>query len=101
MPQVVFFNLIDIDPVVTNLAVLHIIKAVDQIGDRCFPGAGGSHKGNLLPRPCIYLNIVQNLLFLRIAKIHMVKYHIPLHELVGGGIVRLMVMLPRPDSRPL
>ena len=43
-----FFDLVDIDAVITDLAVGDIIEPVDQVGDGGLAGTGGAHKGDLL-----------------------------------------------------
>ena len=48
--QIVFFNLSNIDLIVTDLTFLNIIKTVDQIGNGCFSGSGGTDKRDLLTR---------------------------------------------------
>ena len=50
MSEVGFFDLVDVNAVITDLTVLNIIKAVDQVGDRCLSGTGGADKGDLLSR---------------------------------------------------
>ena len=39
MTQICFFNLIDINVIVSNLSVSYIIEPVDQVGNRCFSGS--------------------------------------------------------------
>ncbi len=70
-------------------AVLDVIKTVQQVRNGCLPGTRGPHKSHLLPRSCENLNIMQNRLVLCISKIHMVKDHISLHDLIGCGIIRM------------
>ena len=47
--QVCFFDLVDVDAVIADLAVRNIIKAVEQIGDGGLSRIGGPYKGDLLP----------------------------------------------------
>ena len=47
--QVIFFDLVDVDAVIADLAVRNIIKAVEQIGDGGLSRIGGPYKGDLLP----------------------------------------------------
>ena len=56
--QICFFDLVDIDPVITDLSVLDIIKTVDQIGDRCLTGSGRADKRDLLSRFRVKLNVM-------------------------------------------
>ena len=44
MSQVVFFDLCDIDSIITDLSILDIVETVDQVGDRGFSGSGRSDK---------------------------------------------------------
>ena len=47
--QVCFFDLVDVDAVIADLAVRNIIKEVEQIGDGGLSRIGGPYKGDLLP----------------------------------------------------
>ena len=46
--QIVFFNLCNIDAVVADLSFLNIIKTVNQVGDCCLTGTGGTYKCQFL-----------------------------------------------------
>ena len=35
--EICLFDLVDVDAVVTDLTIGNIVKAVDQVRDRCFP----------------------------------------------------------------
>ena len=48
MTQVVFFDLINVNAVVADLAILNIVEPVDQVCDRCFSGTGTSNESDLL-----------------------------------------------------
>ena len=50
MTQIIFFDLIDIDTIVADLAVCNIVETVDQIGDRRLTCSGRSDECNLLSR---------------------------------------------------
>ena len=50
MPQVVFFDFVNINAVITDFAVLNIIKTVNQVGNRRLSGSGRTDKRNFLPR---------------------------------------------------
>ena len=50
MTQIIFFDLIDIDTIVADLAVCNIVETVDQIGDRRLSGTGRTDKGDFLAR---------------------------------------------------
>lgn len=45
--QVIFFDLVDIDTVIADLAVLDIVETVDQVGD-------GRLSGAVLPTKAIF-----------------------------------------------
>lgn len=45
--QVIFFDLVDIDAVIADLAVLDIVETVDQVGD-------GRLSGAVLPTKAIF-----------------------------------------------
>ena len=59
--QIRFLYLVDIDTVVTDFAILYIIKAVNQIGNRRFARTRASYKGNFLPRRRKYFDIVSEM----------------------------------------
>lgn len=59
--QIRFLYLVDIDTVVTDFAILYIIKAVNQIGNRRFARTRASYKGNFLPRRRKYFDIVRTI----------------------------------------
>ena len=99
--QIVFFDLVDIDAVITDLAVLNAVKPVDQIGDGGLARPGGTHESDLLSRLGVQHDIVENHLFVRVPEIHMVKHHIPFQFRVSHGIRILMVMLPGPETGAL
>lgn len=62
LPQIRFFDLVDIDAVITDLTILNIIETVDQVRDRGLAGTGGAYKGNLLARGGIQFDVVQAIL---------------------------------------
>ena len=53
MAQISFFDLVDVDTVISDLTVLDIVKTVDQVGDRGLSCTGGTDKGDFLTRRCI------------------------------------------------
>ena len=57
--QICLFDLIDIDAVVTDLAVGNVVEAVQKVGDRSLTRARGADKGDLLPRLCVNADVVQ------------------------------------------
>ena len=56
--QIVFFNLCNIDAVVADLSFLNIIKTVNQVGDCCLTGTGGTYKCQFLSRFCEQADIL-------------------------------------------
>lgn len=79
MSQIFFPDLVDVNPVIPYFSILNIIKTVQQVGNGRFPGSRRPYEGYFLPRLCKNLNVMQNSLSFCIAKIHMIKDHIPLH----------------------
>ena len=51
--QVGFFDLMDVDAVIADLAVLNIVEAVDQVGNGSLARTGRADKGDLLSRTAI------------------------------------------------
>lgn len=47
-PQIVLLDVLYVDAVIENAALLHIIEPVDQVGNGGFACAGGANEGNLL-----------------------------------------------------
>ncbi len=47
--QVGFFDFIDIDAIIADLAVLDVVKAVDQVCDCRLTGPGGADKCDFCP----------------------------------------------------
>ena len=76
--QVIFFDLVDIDTVIADLAVLDIVETVDQVGDGRLSGAGAADKGNFLTRRSVEIYVVKNGLLWNIAEIDIIKYHVAL-----------------------
>ena len=71
--QCIFLYLSHINSIVNHRSSLHIIKAVDQVGDRGFSGSGRSDKSNFLSRFCIQADILQDHMLFRITKINIFK----------------------------
>ena len=93
--QIGFFDLVDIDAVVADLAVCDVVEAVDQVGDGGLTGAGGADEGDLLTGAGIQRNVGQHLLFRYIAEVHHVHHDVALQLGVGQRAVA-MGMLPCP-----
>ena len=96
--QIALADLVDVDVVIADLAVLNVIEAVDEVRDRRLAGAGAADEGDLLPGLGIHLDVVQDGLFRRIAEVHPVEGDAALELAVGDGAVGLMRVLPRPDA---
>lgn len=60
MAQVSFFDLVDVDTVVTDFSILNIVETIDQVCDGCFTGTGGADKRNFLSRGSVEIYVVQN-----------------------------------------
>ena len=78
LPQIRFFDLVDIDAVITYLTILNIIETVDQVRDRGLTGAGGAYECDLLTGFCIHLDVMQHDLVIIVAEVHIVEYHFTL-----------------------
>ena len=93
-------NLLHIDAVVAQLAVGNVIKTIDEIRDGGLSGTGGAHQSDLLTGLRVDGDVMQNGLFLGIAKIHIFENHIALQRLVICLSGILMIMLPGPAAGP-
>ena len=78
MAQIIFFNLGNIDSIITDLTILNIVKTVDQIGNCRFSCTGRSDKRKLLSRFCIQADIMKDCLVLIISKGYIFKSYITL-----------------------
>ena len=76
--QIRLFDLVNIDAVITNLTVLYVIEAVDQVRDRRLTCARRTDEGNLLSRLRVKLHVMQYDLVIVVAEIHTIKYNIAL-----------------------
>ena len=96
--QICFFDLVDIDAVISDLPILDIIETVQKIGYGSFSSSCRSNKSNFLPWLCIHFHIMEHDLVIIIAKIHPIQNHIPFqfNVICFSGI--LMKMLPCPSS---
>ena len=99
--QVCLLDLVDVDVVVPDLAVSHIVEPVDQVGDGGLAGAGGSDEGDLLPRLRVQRQVMEHHVVRRVAEGHVVEAHIASQFLIGDGAVRLVRMLPCPQAGAL
>ena len=55
--QILFIDLVDIDAVVADLAVLDVVETVDEVGDGRLARARGADEGDLLPRLGVQGNV--------------------------------------------
>src|SRR5699024_7451326 len=83
--QILLFDLVDVDIVVTDLSIRNVIKAVDQVGNGSLAGSGGSYESDFLARLCPQTDIVQHDLILRVTEVHIVKDHLTLLLLISDG----------------
>ena len=96
--QVGFFDFIDIDAIIADLAVLDVVKAVDQVCDCRLTGPGGADKCDFLSRLRVQLYVVEYDLVIRVAEVHAVEYDVAAQLFVVDGAVRLVCVLPCPLS---
>ena len=101
MAQVRFLDLVNVNVVIPDLAVSHIIEPVDQVGDGGLAGAGGSDEGDLLTRLRVQRQVVEHHVIRRVTECHIVETHIAFQFLISDGAVRLVRMLPRPQAGAL
>ncbi len=95
--QVRLPDLVDVDPVVADLAVLDVVEAVDQVGDRGLARARCAHEGDLLAGHAVERDVVQDGLLGRVAKVHRVHLERALELGVGDGAVLPVRVTPGPD----
>ena len=94
--QIGLFDLVDVDAVVTNLAVGNVVEAVDQVGDGGLARARSAHEGHLLAGFGVQGNVVEHFLALFVGKVHVRHAHVALQQGVGHAAVGLVGMLPGP-----
>ena len=87
--QGILFDVAHGDAVIGDLALLHIVKAVDEVGDGGLAGTGGAHKGDLLPRIRIQGYVFEDGLFPVIAEGDILEADIALHLTQGEAAVFL------------
>ena len=101
MSQVVFFDLCDIDSIITDLPILDIVETVDQIGDRCFSCSGRTYECKFLTRFCIEADVVEDGFVLIVAKSYIFEPYITFELCVRYRTVCGMRMFPCPHARSL
>ena len=72
--QIRFADLVDVDAVIPDLAILDIIETVDQVGDRRLAGTGRTDQSDLLPWLRIHPDVMQDHLVFFIAKVYAIKH---------------------------
>ena len=101
VPEICLFDLIDVDAVVADLAVVHIVEPVDQVGDGRLARAGGTDEGHFLSRLRVEGQVVEYHVIRHIAEGHVVELHVSGQFGVSYGAVRLMWMFPCPQTGTL
>ena len=95
-PQIVFPDVFHVNPVVDHPPLLHVVEAVDQIGNGGLSCAGGPHEGNFLTRFGKEAYILQNGVAGVIAKGDILEANVPTQ-----GHRRAVRLAPNPASVPL
>ena len=100
VPQVGFLDLVDVDAIVADFAVVDVVEPVDEVGDGGLTGTGGAHKGNLLTGLGEEGDVVEDDFVRRIAEVHIEEPHVAGQFGVGDGTV-VVGMFPGPDHGAL
>ena len=95
--QIGLLDLVDVNTVVTDLAIVDIVEAVDEVGDGGLARAGGADEGQLLAGLGVEGDVVQNRLFRRVAEVDVEEAHVAHQASVGERAV-VVGMLPRPHA---
>ena len=98
MAQVIFFDLCDIDAIITDLSILDIVETVDQVGDRCLSGSGRTYECKFLTRFCIEADVVEDGFVLIVAKSYIFETYITFQLCVRYRTVCGMRMFPCPHA---
>src|SRR5699024_1874425 len=88
--QICLLDLVDVDAVIADLTVLHIIEAVNQVCNRSLSSSRGTYKCQLLSRLCVQRQIMKHHLAFRISKGHIKETHIAFQLCISHASVRLM-----------
>ena len=97
--QIGLFDLVDIDAVVTYLAVVYVIEAIDEVGYRGLARARRAHERHFLPGFGIERDVFEYELFGRIAEVHMLDVYVAFELFEGGRIRGFVIVFPSPKSR--
>ena len=97
-----FFDAVEGDAVISDLALLHIVEAVDEVRDGRLASAGGAYEGDLLAWVCIERYVLEHGLFAVVAERYVVETHVSAHfnELIAA-FRRFGRNFPGPDARAL
>ena len=96
--QVVLPDLVDVDAVVADLAILNVVKSVNQVGDGRLARAGRADERDLLPRRGVELDVVEHQLVVAVAEIDVIHHNIALQLTIFGFARVLVRVLPRPEA---
>ena len=96
--QIILLDLVDVDTVVADLAILNIVETVDQVGDGRLARARGADKGDLLARRGVKLDVVEHHLIVAVAEIDVIHHDIALQLAIFGFARVLVRVLPRPEA---
>ena len=99
--QIRLANLVDVDVVVADFAVLNVVEAVNQVRDGGFARARAADEGNLLSRHGVHGDVVQHRLFGRVAEINVIKRYAAGQLAIADAAVRRVRMLPCPQPGAL
>ena len=69
-------NVLDVDAVVRDLAVIDLVEAVDEVGDGRLTGACGAHKRDLLPRLGKQVEVREHTGARHVGKVHGMEAHV-------------------------
>ena len=96
--QVALADVVHADAVIKDFAVLDVIEAINEVGNGCLASTCTTHKGNLLVRHGVNVNVKEHLFIRIIAKVHIIELDttVDLNILVGTVCLR---DFPCPDAR--
>ena len=69
-------NVLDVDAVVRDLAVIDLVEAVDEVGDGRLAGTRGAHKRDLLPRLGKQVEVREHTGARHVGKVHGMEAHV-------------------------
>ena len=96
--QVVLPDLVDVDAVVADLAILNVVESVNQVGDGRLARAGRADERDLLPRRGVELDVVEHHLVVAVAEIDVIHHDIALQLAILGFARVLVRVFPRPEA---